>query len=91
MVLVCRSIHGQVCNLEIMVINGETEILAGKLDIPMCFKMLHESDIWIGDSGASSHSTKRKKGAVNKRQFGSASLGHTREIVNATSTINVSG
>ena len=49
-----------------MDINGETEMSVAKLDIPMHFEMLYESGIWIGDSGASSHSTNNKTGAVNK-------------------------
>lgn len=55
----------------------------------MCFEMLYESDIWIGDSGASSHSTNNKTGAVNKQQFGDASIGHTGE--EDTRTIDLSG
>ncbi len=57
----------------------------------MRFDMLYESDVWIGDSGASSHSTNNKTGAVNEQQFGSASLGHTRKAVKATSTFHMSG
>jgi hypothetical protein len=77
--------------LESAVRKGETEMSAAKLDVPMCFEMLYESDIWIDDSGTSSHSTNYKTGAVNERQFGSASLGHTGEAVKATSTIDVLG
>ncbi len=62
-----------------------------KLDKPMHFEMLYESDIWISDSGTSSHSTNNKTDAVNERQVGSVSLGHTREAVKATTTIDVSG
>ncbi len=49
-----------------MDVNGETEVLVAKLDVPMHFEMLYESDIWISDYGASSHSTNYKTGAVNK-------------------------
>ena len=83
--------YGQASNLESMVRKSETEMSAAKLNIPMRFEMLYESDIWIGDSGASSHSTNNKTGTVNERHFGSASLGHTREAVKATSTIDVFG
>lgn len=83
--------YRQACNLESAVRKSETEMSAAKLDVPMCFEILYESDIWIGDSGASSHSTNNKTGAVNERLFGSASLGHTGEAVKATSTIDVSG
>ena len=65
----CLSVdlpYWQVCNLESAIINGETEVSTAKLDVPMHFEMVYESDIWIGDSGASSHSTNNKMGAVNK-------------------------
>ncbi len=57
----------------------------------MCFEILYESDIWIGNSGNSSHSTNNKTGTVSESLFGSASLGHTGEAVKATGTIDVSG
>ena len=77
--------------MESAVRESETEMSAAKLDVPMCFETFYESDIWFGDSGTSSHSTNNKMGAVNKRLFGSASLGHTGEAAKATSTIDVSG
>ena len=70
--------YGQACNLESAARKGETEMLVAKLDVPMCFEMLYESDMWIGDSGASSHSTNNKAGTVNERQFGSVSWAHRR-------------
>ena len=91
MLLLYRSALWASMHLESAVRKGETEMSAAKLEVPMRFEMLYESDIWIGDSGASSHSTNIKTGAVNKRQFGSASLGHMGEAVEATSTIDVSG
>ena len=53
-----------------------------KLELPMCFEMLYESDIWSGDSSASSHSTSSKMDAVNKRQL---------EVEGNYSTIHASG
>jgi hypothetical protein len=43
------------------------ESLAAKLDMPISFKLLYESDIWIYDTGASSLSTNNKLGTTNKR------------------------
>ena len=77
--------------MESTVGKGETEVSAGKLDIPICFEMLYESGIQIGDSCTSSHSTNKKMGAVKERKFGSASLGHTGKSVKETRTIDVSG
>ena len=57
--------YGQACNLESVVRKSETEMSTAKLDVPMRFEVLYESDIWIGDSGASSHSTNNKTGAEN--------------------------
>jgi hypothetical protein len=45
--------YGQACNLESAIRKGETEMLAAKLDVPMCFEMRYERDIWISYSGAS--------------------------------------
>ena len=53
-----------------------------KLELPMCFEMLYESDIWSGDSSASSHSTSSKMDAVNKRQL---------EVEGNYTTIHASG
>ena len=52
------------------------EVSAQQLMVPTSFKMLSQPDIWICDTGASSHSTNDKSGAVNERNNGSASLGH---------------
>ena len=50
--------------------------------------MLSQPDIWICDTGASSHSTNDKSGAVNERNNGSASLGHA---LKSTLTVNLPG
>ena len=71
----CLSVdlhYRQAYNLERADINGETEVLVSKLDVPMPFELFYESDIWIGDSGAPSHSTNNETGAVNEREFGQA-------------------
>jgi hypothetical protein len=55
-IFMCLSIdprYGQACNLESAFRKGETEMSAAKLDVPMLFEMLYESDIWIGDSDLS--------------------------------------
>ena len=67
------------------------EVSATKLEIPASFKILYQNDIWICDTGASSHSTPYRLGARNKRASGSASLGHAGEAVKATSTIDLPG
>ena len=79
--------YGQACNLESVVSESRTEVSAAKLYVPMSFEMLYDRDMWISDTGASSHSTNNKTGATNERKFGSASLGHAGKAVKATSTI----
>ena len=64
---------------------------AAKLDIPRSFEMLYQNDIWICDTGASSHSTNKKTGAENEKESRSASLGHAGEALEATSTIDLPG
>ena len=59
--------------------------------MPTTFEILYEDDVWICDTGASSHSTNNKSGARNEKTSGSASLGHTGEAVKATSTIDLPG
>ena len=83
--------YRQAYNFESAVNMGETEVSAGKLEIPMCFEMLYDGNIWIGDSGISSHSTNNKTSAVNEQLFGSASLGHNLKAMNATCNIDMSG
>jgi hypothetical protein len=77
--------------MESMVISGKTEVSTLKLGIPMPFKVLYNSDMWISDTGASSHSIKNKSGATNKRQCGSASLGHVGKAVKVTRTLGFKG
>ena len=67
------------------------EVSATKLEIPASFEILYQNDIWICDTGASSHSTPYRLGARNERASGSASLGHAGEAVKATSTIDLPG
>ena len=55
----------------------EIEVSAAKLDMPTTFEILYEDDVWICDTGASSHSTNNKLGARNEKNSGSASVGHT--------------
>ena len=62
-----------------------------KLMMPVSFELLKQEDIWICDTGASTHSTYNKGGATNERQTGSASLGHAGTAVKAESTIDIPG
>ena len=62
-----------------------------KVDVPMTMDILSEDDIWICDSGASSHSTKSEVGARNKKDTLSTSVGHTGPAIKATSSIDVPG
>ena len=62
-----------------------------KVDVPMTMDILSEDDIWICDSGASSHSTKSEKGARNKKDTSSTSVGHAGPAIKATSSIDVPG
>ena len=57
----------------------------------MSFVVLQQTDIWICDTGASSHSTKNSSGRQNVKVMGSASLGHTGETLKATKTIDLPG
>ena len=56
---------------------------ADQLEMPVSFELLKQKDIWICDTGASTHSTYNKEGATNERQTGSASLGHAGTAVKA--------
>ena len=69
----------------------EVEVSATKLDMPASFEILYQNDIWICDTGATSHLTPYRLGARNVRDSGSASLGHAGEAVKATSTIDLPG
>ena len=61
------------------------------MEVPASFDILSEDDIWICDTGASSHSTHNKSGATNVRASGSTSLGHTGDALQATSTFDLAG
>ena len=52
------------------------EASAMGLEMPVSFALLAQEDIFICDTGASSHATNNKKGATNIRMDGSSSLGH---------------
>ena len=67
------------------------EVSAQQLMIPTSFEMLSQQDIWICDTGASSHSTNDKSGATNEKNTGSASLGHAGQALKATMTIDLAG
>ena len=65
--------------------------MLGQLDIPATMEILRDGDVWICDTGASSHSTNDNLGAANVKESGSASLGHTGSAVKATCTIDLPG
>ena len=67
------------------------EVALSKMDVPTTMDILSENDIWICDSGASSHSTKLEVGARNKKESSSTSVGHTGPAIKATSSIDVPG
>lgn len=67
------------------------EAAAAQLDMPVSFDLLYQDDIWICDTGASSHSSNSRSGAQNERKSGSTSLGHAGEAIEATSTIDLPG
>ena len=69
----------------------DLELSVAKMEMPRSFKVLYESDIWICDTGASSHSTNNATGAKNVQDSGSPSLGHTGEAMNAVKTIDAPG
>ena len=59
------------------------------LDMPASFEILYQSDIWICNTGASSHSTNNRSGANNERDSGSTSLGHAGQVLETTITIDL--
>ena len=73
--------------------NGATELEASivKMEMPTSFELLYSDDIWICDTGASSHSSKSNNGAKNVKANGSQSLGHSGKAVEALNTIHLPG
>ena len=69
----------------------DLELSAAKMEMPTSFKTLYESNIWICDTGASSHSTNDATRAKDIQASGTPSLGHTGEAMNAVKTIDVPG
>ena len=67
------------------------EVMAAKLQNVNSNELLKRNDIWICDTGATQHSTFSRLGAVNDRESGSASLGHSGEAVKAQRTIDLPG
>ena len=74
---------------EIMLEDGE--VSASQLTIPTSFGVLQQTDVWICDTGASSHSTNSSSGGQNVKDTGSASLGHAGQALKATKTIDLPG
>ena len=69
----------------------DREVLASQLKIPTSFAVLQQTDIWICDTGASSHSTNNSSGGPNVKDTGSASLGHAGEALKATKNMDLPG
>ena len=55
------------------------------------FDILHCSDIWICDMGASCHSTNSIAGSTNVRSCGSDSIGHAGKALRSMKTIDIPG
>ena len=64
---------------------------AAKLEMPASFEIIYQNDIWICDTGASSHLTNSKIGANNVRDSGSVSFRHSIQLVKAEMTIDLAG
>ena len=78
-------------DLERAVQMKEVEMALGSMTVPASIDILQEDDVWICDTGASSHSSKSKKGARSVKDTNSTSVGHAGPAVKATSTIEVPG
>ena len=76
-------IDGQVVPLEVML--GEVMVT------PATFEVLRNDEVWICDTGASSHSTFSGRGGVNSREAGAATIGATGEAVLADSRVDIPG
>ena len=50
------------------------ELLAAEMELPATFELLYKSDIWVCNTGASSHSTNNDVGATNVQNSGMPSL-----------------
>ena len=80
-------------NNAISLSNIATELEASivKMEMPSSFELLYSDDIWICDTGASSHSSKSNRGAMNVTANGSQSLGHSGKAMEATNTMKLPG
>ena len=67
------------------------EVANPDMEMPSSFEVLKESDVWICDSGASSHSTHCKMGGKNERAAGDPTLGQSGAAVSTTCTIDIEG
>ena len=59
--------------------------------MPTSFEILYEGNVWICDTGASSHLTNDASETKNVRNSGSPGIGHTSESVKAYKTIDLQG
>ena len=71
-------------------LGGATELETSivKMEMSTLFELLYSDDIWICNTGASSHSSKSNSGAKNVKANGSQSLGHSEKAVEVTSTMD---
>ena len=69
----------------------EVEMALSTIMVPESIDILQEDDVWICDTGASSHSSKSDKGVRSVKESNSTSVGHAGSVVKATSTIEVPG
>ena len=59
--------------------------------MPSSFELLYSGDIWICNTGASSHLGKSNCGATNVKSNGSQSLGHSGKSMEAMNTMDLPG
>ena len=67
------------------------EVLTARAETGTAIDVLYEKDVFIADSGASSHSTFTKEGASEEKQDQTATIGHSGEAVESTSTLTLKG
>jgi hypothetical protein len=56
------------------------------MEMPTLFEVLYGNDVWICDSGGSTHSTKHRAGFTNESEGGSEILGHVGVALQTKST-----
>jgi hypothetical protein len=70
---------------------AELEASTVKMEMPASFELLYSDNIWIYNTGASSHSSKSNNKAMNIKANDSQILGHSGKAVEATNTMDLPG